>query len=730
MNTDRLFPTARPPASVIDTLAALSERQPDKMALTVLHDGEQPESVTSFSALHRQVQALAAVLCSRWPQGTRVVLLLPNDADCVCTFLACLAAGMVAVPAHPPQQTRKPGPWRKLQGIVDNCGARVLVTTARALPAVQALQQQEGWFAGCDVESSASLMAAADLAAPAALPRPRVEDVAFLQYTSGSTGSPKGVVLTHGNILANQQLIGQLMGTTEATRFVSWLPLYHDMGLSQVFQMAAVGCSVVMMPPAAFAQKPLRWLQAVSDYRADASGGPNFAYRLATAALQSPQAQGLDLSCWQLAFCGAEPIARHTVEAFLRSAAPHGLQAKAFCACYGMAEATVQVSGAGRGTGPRFLCVSGSELARGRLRPCAESDPDARSLVGCGDTGEAHEILIVTPAGRPVEQAGDIGEVWVRGPSVGQGYWELPQVSRDTFEGRLQGDTDGPAYLRTGDLGALLDGQLYVTGRLKDLLIIRGRNFYPQDVEETVQASTEGLRSGCGAAVAVPVDGEEQLVVVQEVARDHRRHLDAATALRNIVRAVVDEHGVMPYEVVLVEPATIEKTSSGKIARAWCRQAWQQGQLQRVASWREGQPMEPGSAPASADQGQFRRREMEDRLAGVVAAFLGLERSALSRSAPWSELGLDSVRAVQLLLQVERALGVPLETTLLWERATIQELAEELLLREAGRTAVAGPPPAAGHGAVPNRAAVAAMSEAEAEAALQQMLQPQTGVNA
>ncbi|MGM9514510.1 AMP-binding protein [Roseateles sp. DB2] len=700
-----LFPLPQLPASIIETLQAWRDQTPDRLALTVLREGEEVERQASYAELHDEVTRVAAALHAQLPAGARVLLLLPTGLEFVSAFYGCLMAGMVAIPAHHPQQARKLAQWQKLQAIVDSSGASFVIAPDKSLPLLQQMQAEQGLFTGCRLSDYAALLDAGTGPIPA-LPLPRAQDLAFLQYTSGSTGTPKGVMITHGNIINNQQVIAQLMGHHRDTRVVSWLPLYHDMGLSAVLQMGSVGSSLVLMSPVAFVQKPLRWLQAISHHRATTSGGPNFAYQLAAQALQSDEAQGLDLRSWDLAFCGAEPIQRSTVEDFLGASAAHGFAPGAFFPCYGMAEATVQVTGVDKGEGIRYLEVSNAALARGRIEAPAPGAPDAdrKSLVSCGSTRLGHELLVVDEQGRPVADAHQVGEIWVRGGSVGAGYFGLPELSEQTFGARPAAASAAEGgYLRTGDLGAVIDGQLYVTGRVKDLLIIRGRNIYPQDVEDCVQDAVPELKRGAGAAVSVLVDKEEKLVVVQEIGRSQRRSLQLDDTLRAMVQAIGEDFGLTPHQVVLVEPATIEKTSSGKIARALCRKAYLQGQLRVVASWTEGLGEAAAEAPAATPAtplaepvgGLSLQRQVEQIIAGVVAELLKTQPSRVPLDRAWVEMGFDSVNALQLALKVGQSTGIEFEATVLWDCANIAELAQHLAGQKGAAEALASRPGAA-----------------------------------
>jgi acyl-CoA synthetase (AMP-forming)/AMP-acid ligase II/acyl carrier protein len=717
--TTALFPTPARPRNLIETLAAWRARDPHRVALATLRDGEQVDRTATYATLHDGALQMAAAIARRTEPGARVLLLLPEGRDFVLAFLGCLMAGRVAVPAALPLQPRKVGQWKKLQAIAASSGSALVIASATAIDMLRQFQEDDGLFGACVLATPESLRAdpkepalgARLLAAALAL---APETLAFLQYTSGSTGAPKGVMITHGNILANQEVIAAGMGHHAGTRVVSWLPLYHDMGLSAVLQMVTVGTSIVLMAPVDFIQQPLRWPKAISAHRATTSGGPNFAYRLAAAALRSPEAAAakLDLSTWDLAFCGAEPIARDTVEDFVAAAAPFGFDGGAFYACYGMAEATVMITGERKGAGLQAVAASHAALARGLLEPVppgAVAGAEAKAIVSCGAPAPGHEIRIVAAEGRPVAAANAIGEVWARGPSIGAGYFANAEATQETFGARLAAGAqdDGGPWMRTGDLGAIVDGRLFVTGRAKDLLIVRGRNLYPQDLEDAVQDAVPELRRGAGAAVSAIVDDEEKLVLVQEVARTQRRQLDVADVLRRIVAAVHGEFGLTPHQVVLVEPATIEKTSSGKIARALCRAAWLQGRLRAVATWTEGgeAPVQAAAAPAPAaaaavDAGEALRREIQRRITAVASEFLKRAPAQVPADTPWAELGFDSVNALQLAMRVQQATGVTLDATVLWDCANIAELAAHIAGMPDAAVAIGGVAAgaSAGHG--------------------------------
>ncbi|KVH57157.1 beta-ketoacyl synthase [Burkholderia sp. MSMB1072] len=744
-----VFQMEAEPTSIVETLAHHTERDPDRIALTILRDGEAIESESTFGDLHAGMTRVARGLAQLTEPGARVLLLLPTSAEFVCTFYGCLASGRVAVPAYHPQQVRKVAQWAKLQAIADNCGAALIVAPATSIDTIETLRATQQLFAGCKLVTYEALV---DAGAndTSALPRmPAPDDLAFLQYTSGSTGTPKGVMITHGNIIDNQRSIALLMRHDRDTRMLSWLPLYHDMGLSMPLQLASIGLSVVLMSPVAFVQQPGRWLRAISAHRATTSGGPNFAYALAAAALDGSDDEGrLDLSSWRVAFCGAEPIHRQTVTDFIDAASPHGFARGAFYPCYGMAEATLIVSGVPYGDGAHYLDVDNVKLAAGLVEPVQPGAANAKSLVSCGGTAPGTEIRIAGPDGRPVADPNGVGEIWVRGGAIGVGYYGNPEATRSTFDAHFEGEPGARPFLRTGDLGAIVDGRLYVTGRVKDMLIVRGRNLYPQDIEACVQHAVPALRRGCGAAVSVQADGEEKLVIIQEVGRTARRTLDLDATLRAMVVAIGEDFGVTPHAIVLVEPATIEKTSSGKIARALCRRAYLQGELRAVASWTDGAyatgagaARDGAVAPAVAEtathsEPMLIEREIADRIVQIVAERLKIAETQVSRTAAWVEMGFDSMSALQFSLKVQHTIGLTFDAAVLWDCSNVEQLAAHLArmqgaadaLRSSGAPASAAAharsaPIVGGAEAPHTREQLAALSDAQAEALLLKALQ-------
>jgi len=509
--------------------------------------------------------------------GKRAVLIFPPGLDYITAFLGCLYSQTVAVPAYPPVPTRLQRTLPRLLSLMrDADPAIVLVTSAVKAMAPFLLEQHPDlkeleWLATDEVEENV----ASNWLEPSIKP----DSLAFLQYTSGSTADPRGVMLTHGNLVHNSAVISTALQTNEDLRAVFWLPLYHDMGLiGGVLGTLYCGATSYLMSPLHFLQHPFRWLDAVSRYGADISGGPNFAYDLCVRRVTSEQRATLDLSRWELAFTGAEPVRQATLVRFAEAFAECGFRPSAFYPAYGLAEATLFVSAAQRGQGAITRQVSAKQLALGKVADPLDDD-DVHQIVGCGQTRLDMNAIIVNPDTRRRCPENQVGEIWVSGPSIAQGYWQKPEESEETFRAWVLDSDDGP-YLRTGDLGFIEDGELFVTGRLKDLIIIGGLNHYPQDIEATVDQAHPAVRAGGNAAFSLDVNGEERLVIVAEVKRqkqlialdaEAQETLSPKDIKRAIRSAVGRNHEVTAYDVVLLKPGNVPKTSSGKIQRGAAR---------------------------------------------------------------------------------------------------------------------------------------------------------------
>jgi len=525
-------------------------------------DGTGADRLT-YGELDRAARRIARALRAHRVEGRPVLLVFPGSLEFLKAFAGCLYAGAVAVPAPLPDGNAR-GRLGRATGILRDCAARVVLTDRAGAPDVALWLATEGFGDDVVCVATDALRETADDASWQP-PATRPDDLALLQYTSGSVTEPRGVMVSHRNLTANQAALQRVLGTTAADRFGGWLPLHHDMGLvAHLLHPVWLGSASVLLSPAAFLRRPVRWLEAVDRYGVTVGGGPDFCYDLALRRVTDQQLRGLDLSRWRLALDGAEPVRADTLDAFARRFAAAGLRPEALYPCYGLAEATLVVSGGDSGRPYRRRTVDAAALAGDVLAP-AEPGRESRVLVSSGRAADL-DLRVVDPATRREVPEGSVGEIWLRGESVAAGYHGKPEETRATFRAVLAGGDGG--FLRTGDLGALDDGQLYITGRLKELVILDGRNIYPQDVEHTVRAAHPALAGRSGAAFAVTA-GREQLVLVQEVrGADQAVLRELAETVR---RAIREEFAVPAANVLLVRPGTVRRTTSGKVQRTLMR---------------------------------------------------------------------------------------------------------------------------------------------------------------
>jgi acyl-CoA synthetase (AMP-forming)/AMP-acid ligase II len=557
--------------SFVDVMRRWSEVSPERLAFAFCDAAGDITAKIDYAELDRRAREIASRLATIAGPGERALLVFAPGLDFIVAFFGCLYAGAIAVPVYPPQSLDE---VPRLLGIVGRAAPRAILSTrglfTRMAPLVSGLPQLASllWLA---VDEPSPDGVATWQAQPFAR-----ETVAFLQFTSGSTGQPRGVVVTHGNLLANQAVIKELMGHGDHTVFAGWLPVYHDMGLiGNVLQSAYLGVPCYLMSPVDFIRKPITWLRLISRYRATTSGGPSFAYDLCARRVTDEQAASLDLRSWEVAFNGAEPVRSDVLDRFCARFAPSGFSRSACYPCYGLAEGTLMVTGAIKSADPALLKVDRAGLVAGRAR--ASEAADAQVLVGCGHTTADHDVAIVDRETGTRRPAGEVGEIWVRGASVAHGYWQDPDATASTFGGALGTHRD---YLRTGDAGFIDDrGELYVVGRFKDVIIVRGRNHYPDDLERTAESASSLLRPGRGVVFGVDRDGEERVVVVYEVARGETP-TDAQRVAEDVTEAVGARHGVRVHAVKLVKPGQVPKTSSGKLRRAACRALYLEGRLE------------------------------------------------------------------------------------------------------------------------------------------------------
>lgn len=645
-----------------ETLSALLEHraasQPDRVGYRLFAaDPGQGKSLT-YAALDIRARAVARVLVEGGMAGERVILLLPNSLDFVVGFFGVLYARGAAVPVIP---SRSSLALPSMAAIFDDVDARAVLTTEALHSRLLASRGLERHLVrqqvilvddiGDGTSSDGALQADPD-------------GLAVVQYTSGSTNLPKGVKISHGNLLHNAALMASASGLSGESIGINWLPLFHDMGLmGGVIQPLYSGIPITLLSPATFLAQPAAWLQAITQQRATVTGAPNFAYELCVEKVSEEQIAALDLSTWDVAYSGAENVRSETIDRFSARFAPAGFSRNAFFPCYGLAEATLIVSGGPKGRSPRILDVDRIDLEKSRRASAPRGT--ARRLVSSGRPMHGQTVLIVDPDTREVCPELHVGEIWVSGPSIGTGYWRRGSDTSDVFGAALANCDDG-RYLRTGDLGFLHDQDLFIVDRIKDLIIIRGFNYYPHDIELTVQESHDAFRTSTGVAFAIDVEGDERLVVLQEVSRD--RAVDASSNIGAIRSAIAAQHGLAVHAVVILRQGSLPKTTSGKVQRHLARAAFDEGTLKHIFEWRgvatSGSHYVAPVSPA------------EDLVASIWRTELNLEKVGTADN--FFDLGGQSPSLVRVHAKLEAALGRTIPSTILFQYTTVAALARYL----------------------------------------------------
>ena len=568
--------TVKTHSSIVEILQQKAIAKPEAIAYIFLEDGEHKEIKLTYRELENRVKAIAKQLQGIVDPGSRALLVYSyNDSlEFIQAFFGCLYAGVVAVPCHPPMNRLT---TVEVQTRLVDAKAEIVLSNATLLPQLQKQLTDSENAAVKWLDTTKIKALAEDYRIPAIDP----DSLAFLQYTSGSTGEPKGVTIAHRCLLQNQEMLRLAFGHDEHSVGAGWLPLFHDMGLiGNVIQTIYLGACCVMMSPVSFVQKPIRWLQAVSKYKVTTSGAPNFAYDLLCDRAKDSQIEQLDLSNWKLAFCGAEPVKEATIERFSQKFAACGFQKSAFYPCYGMAEATLMITGGDYRKPPIVKYIDKIALEENKVVGKSKEQSGVTTIVSAGHPWLDGKIAIANPQTLTECAADEVGEIWFASSSVGKGYWQKPEVTVKTFQATL----NGKQYLRTGDLGFICDNELYITGRLNDVLVFWGLNHYPQQIERTVEESHEALKPNCGAAISVNVAGE-RLVIVQEIERSHRRSFVLEDVVESIRWAIFQQHFIDVYSIVLLKPGALPKTSSGKVQRNATKERYLADDLSVMARW-------------------------------------------------------------------------------------------------------------------------------------------------
>ncbi|VVE25297.1 non-ribosomal peptide synthetase [Pandoraea anhela] len=665
---------------IVGLLRARARLEPAREALRALSSDDGDGQALTCAGLDTRARAVAATLqrlAAGQTHGERGLLLMPTGLDYVAGFFGCLYAGAIAVPAFPPESAR-PQHLARVRSILHDAKARFVLTDRQHRDAMLAFGDAVPELRGVEIVVIDDIddAAAADWQETNVSPA----DLAFLQYTSGSTSTPKGVMVSHANLMANEAAIVAGLGMTRDDTMVSWLPLYHDMGLiggllSPIYR----GARLVLMSPQFFLERPVRWLRAIDKFGGTVSGGPDFAYRLCAQRIDAATIGALDLSGWRLAFSGSEPVRHDTLVDFCDAFAPAGFDPKAVYPCYGLAEATLFVTGGQRGDGMTAARFDRAALAQQRAEASrAAASDDGAMLVGCGTTPLDHDVRLMTwnespdVAPAPVP-AGGVGEIWVSGPSVAQGYWRNDEASARTFV-----QVDDRRWLRTGDLGFVHDDQLYITGRCKDVIIVRGHNLYPQDLEKAVEADVELVRKGRVTAFAVDIDGEPGIGIAAEVGRSVQKMVPPQTLAEVIAVAVADVCQQAASVVVLLNPGALPKTSSGKLQRSACARGWREGSLDAWATWQNGVVLgkDADVAPNASQDAATPQDKHYETVAAIWREVLG--RATVNADDHFFLCGGSSLLAMQVLARVHERLGLKATLAPLYEHARLGDWVQAL----------------------------------------------------
>jgi natural product biosynthesis luciferase-like monooxygenase protein len=645
----------------MDLLRLRASSDPDHIVYSFLRDDLSVSQDISLRFLDLRARAVAAFLQSSTLPGDRILLIYPFGPEFLEGFFGSIYAGRIPVPAYAPRPGRTN---QALKAICNDARPSIALTNREQLPRTkQALAQNlPSELRCCCTEDILNNEAGAWVELDVSS-----STIAFLQYTSGSTATPKGVIVSHGNIIRNEKMIQDAFAENESSIVVSWLPLYHDMGLiGAVLQPLWAGSRCFLMSPQAFVQNPFQWLDAISRFKATTSGGPDFAYRLCAGKISAEQLASLDLRSWRVAFNGSEPVQAATMHQFAEKFEPCGFQKSAFIPCYGLAESTLLVTAKRNSSEPVVRSFQGRELERNCVVPCAEIDSGARTLVGCGAGDASQDVVIVNPESGVPCTAGEIGEIWVSGPHVAQGYWNKGEETAEIFNKKVTGKEG--SYLRTGDLGFVLASELFIAGRSRDLIVLRGRNFYPQDFEIMAAQSHEAFQSGLSAAFAVNTDAEPQLIIVQET---QSRTLDFESACQVIRESIVEEYDISPGKIVFARSGTLPRTSSGKIRRQECKNKFLAGGLKIVfeeAGQQTPVPQVDWSPAVVSNNGAKIHNPYlrEAYLTGLIKRLLRLGAQEIDPNLSLLALGLDSIAAAELKATIAHDLkaDVPLESIL------------------------------------------------------------------
>ncbi|MEQ1559088.1 MAG: amino acid adenylation domain-containing protein [Methyloglobulus sp.] len=694
--------------SLVELLRIRASQQANKVAYTYLVDGEKQKLHITYSELDKRVRVIAVKLQELNLQGERAVLLYPQGLDYIIAFFGCLYAGVIAVPAYPPRNKRH---MPRLKTIIDDSEAKIILGTSAIADAINGLFETNN---DINIPILQTDMLVNDVNSWG-LPVFNPDDLAFLQYTSGSTGNAKGVMVTHANLMANQQYIKNSFGHDQNSTVVGWLPFYHDMGLiGNIMQPLFIGAPAILMSPMAFLEKPLRWLKAITEYHAHTSGAPNFAFDLCVQKISAEEKVQLDLSSWKLAFNGSEPIRAETLDRFAEAFACCGFQPEAFYPCYGLAEATLLATGGEKALSPITKSYSKASLEQHVVSPGLSDNDECRKLVSCGCVCNDHHIRIVDPDTLVVRETNRVGEIQVSGSSITKGYWRNSIATNESF---IQ-DENNIRWLRTGDLGFIDNGELFVCGRLKDLIILRGRNYYPHDIECAAQSAVNCLIPGCLSAIGVDNGESEKLILLAEVKRSYLKQDNFSSEFSAIRSCLVEECGIQAHAILLVKPGSILKTSSGKIRRSENKKLFERNELKAIAvdylDYDDLSEQKIPNVKFEERQSQFDNPKFQSLpelnqlrqsllsasktdsihlltqyLSAKVTALSGVELEQIDLSIPLLQLGIDSLKSVELKYLIDDLLGIDFPLGFFFDEKTLNNIVEIALKLAEDQTASA-----------------------------------------
>lgn len=652
-------------SSLIEILRHQATNRPDKIAFSFLDDdGNETEHLT-YAQVDLKARAVAQALKAKHVAGQPVLLLYPPCLEFIVGLFGCFYAGCIAVPVYPPDLKRLGKTLPIINAIAKDSGARVILTTSAIELALRgiSLLPMRSISAFRNIKTLATEKLSSISAEKWHAPAVSLENLAMLQYTSGSTGMPKGVMLSHLNILDNIERQIRGIEGTEADSMVSWLPFYHNTGLFfSILTPTYAGASSIIMSPLTFLQNPFFWLQTISRFKGTVSGGPNIAYDLCTQTISEDQKATLDLSSWEVASLGAEKIHHGTLEHFTSAFKSCRFHKRAFSTGYGLTEATCVVGASLRSSLPNVISVDGPAMKQHRV---VESEPEkegTQTLIGYPHLSPDEKIRVVDPDSLVPCQPDEIGEIWISSPSVAQGYWKRPKETEETFQAFLTGQGEGP-FLRTGDLGFLKDSHLFITGRIKELIIIRGKNHYPQDIERTVEHSHQSVRKHGTAAFSLEVNSEENLAVATEIKRGTATDREAIDRILDDLRhAVAEQHELHIHSLLLLKGGTIPKTMSGKIQRSECKRKYLEGQLNIIeestiskaagAAIRRGLSrliVQPTRHKLSALKREKGHEVLVEYLRTKLADILNTDPDSIDIHKDLGSFGLDSLKVIELV---------------------------------------------------------------------------------